>query len=357
MNRRKDAATKTKIKILPDGALSDKDWRNQEVGREVYSQLNLISDSTARRDAERFGRAERDKLPRVAAFCTATSYDIDSIFQFLGSRKKFNHAAPRRIDECVYSPYVYQPSLHDVNTGKLIPVEGIESFGPPEVFMFDYGVTVIWGMTMVEERRFLKEIERFSIELLPTEDIESEIFNFYVTKDYQPRIYDDLITLREGSNYMVKLAISHAIAQSVKISLFEELVDGTIETTKDIPQMVAESGKVHMSRKQIMMNVGELFILRININLVGSVLDSPELCWSEPQLEPVYQAARQYLEINQRVSLLNQRMDVIGDLLQMLKEQISVSHSEYLEWIVIILIATEILIAVVNIIVDVAASG
>jgi len=34
----------------------------------------------------------------------------------------------------------------------------------------------------------------------------------------------------------------------------------------------------------------------------------------EPHLEPVYQAARSYLEINQRVALLNQRLDVIGDL-------------------------------------------
>lgn len=69
-----------------------------------------------------------------------------------------------------------------------------------------------------------------------------------------------------------------------------------------------------MGRRTIMMHIGELFILRININLQGSVLDSPELMWSEPELEPTYAAARSYLEINQRVSLLNQRLDVIGDL-------------------------------------------
>lgn len=69
-----------------------------------------------------------------------------------------------------------------------------------------------------------------------------------------------------------------------------------------------------MGRRTIMMHIGELFILRININLQGSVLDSPELMWSEPELEPVYAAVRSYLEITQRVSLLNQRLDVIGDL-------------------------------------------
>jgi uncharacterized Rmd1/YagE family protein len=89
--------------------------------------------------------------------------------------------------------------------------------------------------------------------------------------------------------------------------------------------------------------------------------------WSEPKLQPTYEATRIYLEINQRVQLLNQKVDVISDLLQMLKQQMTHSHSEYLEWIgmpshisrtnqVIILIAAEIFIALVNILVD-ALSG
>ena len=97
-------------------------------------------------------------------------------------------------------------------------------------------------------------------------------------------------------------------------------------------------------------------------------MDSPELMWSEPKLLPTYEATRIYLEINQRVQLLNQKVDVISDLLQMLKQQMTHSHSEYLEWIgilpvpirllmiVIILIAAEIFIALVNILVD-ALSG
>lgn len=121
-------------------------------------------------------------------------------------------------------------------------------------------------------------------------------------------------------------------------------MENTIDLTKDIPETVAATGKVSMPRKKIMMSVGELFILRISthrlrqmliidINLVGSVLDSPELMWSEPKLLPTYEATRIYLEINQRVQLLNQKVDVISDLLQMLKQQMTHSHSEYLEWI------------------------
>jgi len=196
----------------------------------------------------------------------------------------------------------------------------------PEVFLFEYGTVVVWGMTVHEERRFLREIAKFEVEKLGKDDIETEEFNFYYTREYQARIYNDFISLREKRNYMTKLAISHALSQSVKTSLFEDLVDNTIEETKDVPAQIASTGKIDLNKKQINMQIGELFILRISIHLQGSVLDAPELMWAEPQLDPVYQAVRSYLEMDQRVGLLTERLNVIGDLLAVLKDQLTVTH-------------------------------
>lgn len=119
----------------------------------------------------------------------------------------------------------------------------------------------------------------------------------------------------------------------MQTSLFEELVDATISTCKEIPSQIALTGKIALTRKEINMQIGELFILRINIHLNGSVLDTPELFWVEPQLEPVYTAVRSYLEMDQRVGLLTERLDVIADLLAVLKDQLSHGHGEKLEWI------------------------
>lgn len=87
----------------------------------------------------------------------------------------------------------------------------------PEIFLFDYGVVVIWGMSEAEEARFLKYISKFELEKLAPDDVETEHFNFYYTREYQARIYNDFITLRDKNNYLIKLAISHALAQSVKV--------------------------------------------------------------------------------------------------------------------------------------------
>jgi uncharacterized Rmd1/YagE family protein len=286
--------------------------------------VTRIKDSTARRDAERLGKAERAQLPRVTAFATANSYDLDGLFRFLKARAPTRGTAPKKFDECVYTPFSYthansvggsqEPQQHaddliDLHNQQQGNVDFGEPFAPTpsreeeedmgderslhnfvarqnqaivssDVFFFQYGVTVIWGMSVADERRLLRDIAKFETEKLGDEDVQVENFNFYVTSSYQPRIYNDFIALRDGRNYMVKLSISHAIAQSVKISLFEDLVDNTIEDTKSIPTDIATSGKVNMSRRDIMKHIGELFILRININLQGSVLDSPELMWA-----------------------------------------------------------------------------
>ncbi|KDN44376.1 DUF155-domain-containing protein [Tilletiaria anomala UBC 951] len=220
----------------------------------------------------------------------------------------------------------------------------------PEIFVMEYGTIVIWGMTEVEERRFLRELKRFEVERLSPEDIESEDLNWYLA-DYS-RIYNDVITLRRGSSYMTKLSLSHALAQSTKISFFEGVIENTIDATKGIPQSIAESGKIGMPPADIMKQIGHLFILRMNIHLVGSIVDSPEIFWAQPDLEPLYSAARSYLEIPQRIDLLNARVEVLQDMLQLLKDQVSSSHSEWLEIIVIVLIVLEIILGVATMIVD-----
>ncbi|KAL9603904.1 MAG: hypothetical protein Q9219_000842 [cf. Caloplaca sp. 3 TL-2023] len=425
-----------KLKLLPNPDLSD-DGPDEESGRDVYSQFTRIKDPTARRDAARLGRDDRERLPRVTAYCTASAYRLEGVMKFLKSRARTRGANPKQFDECIYSPYSYDrskmdKSLPDENINSAIlpsspvnrptrerrysdsaleleenahhhrddPIDlhtsagdttldtgsdpipnhenTIPSISPhaadshhlhleentldfdtrihtPEIFLFDYGTVVIWGMTPAQETRFLQDISKFESEKLAPGDIQTENFNFYYTREYQARIYNDFISLREKKNYMTKLAISHALSQSVKTSLFEEMLGTTIANTHPLPQQLALTGRIALSRTEITKQIGQLFILRINIHLQGSVLDSPELMWAEPQLEPVYGAVRSYLEMDQRVGLLTERLEVLGDLLAVLKDQVGTRHGEYLEWIVIVLIAAEILVAAINIVVDLYA--
>ena len=68
----------------------------------------------------------------------------------------------------------------------------------------------------------MKELAKFEEEKLDKDAVQTEDFNFYYTKEYQARIYNDFISLRDKKNYMTKLAISHALSQSVKVRLLSD---------------------------------------------------------------------------------------------------------------------------------------
>ena len=257
--------TAQKLKLLPDPEQELE--QSEEIGHDVYTQFKHIKDPSARRDAARLGKADRKRLPRVTAYCTASSYRMDDLMRYLKGRSWDKGAMPKRIDECIYTPYrsgkslassnglplTDGHSLHRRNSDSILSLDdrygnmqnlleesenGIGSptlskvpdisesnigldtnVEIPEIFLFEYGAVVIWGMTVSEERRFLKEIAKFEVEKLSKDDIQIEDFNFYYTKEYQARIYNDFISLREKKSSMTKLAISHALAQSVKVKL------------------------------------------------------------------------------------------------------------------------------------------
>ncbi|KAJ3866477.1 MAG: hypothetical protein NXY57DRAFT_1114907 [Lentinula lateritia] len=362
-----------------EGDVDDDSATDEVEDVEVYNQISLIPDGKARRDALRLTKKKAKSLPRVTAYATATSFRMDDVLKFFNARQNAYHTNPKLIDEVIYSPYAYQiststnvdASMQTSRVGDLLGVEELRlqegdelrtikkknKFGTSpteaEIFVFEYGTVVIWGMSEPQEKRFLSSLKRFEVEKLSPEDAEMEDLNYYYAN--YSRIYNDVITLRKGSGYMTKLSLSHALSQSVKISLFEKLISNTIEETKDIPELISETGKIGMPHNEIMQQIGQLFLLRTNINSVGSVLDSPEVFWSFPDLQPLYDAARSYLEIPQRINLLNTRVEVLQDMLQLLKESVSSKHAERLEQIVIALIAIEIVLGIVTILVDLLA--
>jgi uncharacterized Rmd1/YagE family protein len=102
-----------------------------------------------------------------------------------------------------------------------------------ECFFFDYGVAVIWGLTEQEEKTVLRSIAGYREETFPdSEDFITEDFVFCYNLASPSCIYNDVITLRNPGSGLIKLTISHAIAQSVCLAVFEGLVETSIESTR-----------------------------------------------------------------------------------------------------------------------------
>ncbi|KAJ6786676.1 hypothetical protein PWT90_08545 [Aphanocladium album] len=228
-----------------------------------------------------------------------------------------------------------------------------------EMFVYSYGVVVFWNFTEYQEKDILADLtfadaeDGISLLTRPLEqhDFETEEFHFEYSADVKrPRIFNDMITLMPRSDHMIKLTISHAIAQSTKLCLFEERLGETMLDAQDVPKTLALTGELNMTRTEIVKILGRLFKSRVDINLSSNILDVPNFFWdSEPTLHPLYAAIREYLEIDPRIKVLNERCRVFLDLAEILSDSVNDAKMSAITWIVIILILVSILVTVTEV--------
>jgi uncharacterized Rmd1/YagE family protein len=87
-----------------------------------------------------------------------------------------------------------------------------------EAFFFPFGVLVVWGLSHDTTQKLLQEISPFECE--PFEGPITDEFTYLLSAG-ETRIHEDCIQL-SADIVLERLAVSYGIAQSVKLSEFEE---------------------------------------------------------------------------------------------------------------------------------------
>lgn len=214
---------------------------------------------------------------------------------------------------------------HDTSANLNTPRPILEALQSAELVILPYGVLVMYNFSAAEERSIIEDVLSSGCARDPMDEAarETEAFHFcYDPNISAPRIFNDFFTFR-APNHLLKLSLAHAIAQSTKLSVFEERMQATLELTSHIPKEMASSGELKLKRREALRLTGRLFKLRVDVNLTSNVLDTPELFWSEASLKALYDAIRDYLEIDERVENLNERLAVANDLLEIIHEHIA----------------------------------
>lgn len=260
---------------------------------------------------------------RCLACCTAHQYVLKSVRA--ASQKKG------------YVAQEFHNVLHMHNPGE-----------KQDIFFFPHGCFVSWGLSWAQEQSILENILPFSVN--PLEKKESHLFTYQVgektTLVSHPQFGTDIITIEQGdvNNILLKLAISYALSQSVKLHTHEISIQQTVSENQPISHELAKKGRISLSRKAIAKRIGAIFLAKCSVNLSNDYLEVSEYFWRYPHLETYYTMAEKFLDMPKRLSTLNQRLDVIHDLILLLNNQLEYRYSSTLEIIIIGLIFGEILI-------------
>lgn len=202
-----------------------------------------------------------------------------------------------------------------------------------DIFFFDWGCVVFWGTSQEEERGHLEAAYRFLKQKSPVIEMDDLLFRY---GDHSS-IRHDVVTLIT-IDAREKLSLSFAMAQSVKLDLFESRVEQVIEEYRSIPSnMKSNMNRVlhKLSQRDLSKMIGKIFLERADINLNSEILDEPDYFWESDEWLPMYETMMSYLEVDSRVSLLNSKLDILKELVGVLNNQVQQRHGVRLEWIVI----------------------
>ena len=273
-------------------------------------------------------------------------YD-DIIFRRTHSLDRSNNSSsPTRAD----SKYRSQSLDLSVDGLKLTTDQGTAGYlwihNRKEIYIFNFGAIVFWGFHKDEEKIILAEIHKY-IQKGPLSDEEfhdcADDMAFLVSSEESTiSIANDVITYPEDSNIKSRLSVSFAIAQSAILAVYEARIECKIADYRYIPQTLASSGRIKLSPKKLGNMIGDVFVIRHEINLNSEILNTPDFFWRLDEEATIYRMSMKYLEMETRIEVLNTRLNMLKDLLEVLQHQYDNSHGVYLEWIVIWLIGISV---------------
>ncbi|EIJ87591.1 hypothetical protein NEPAR06_1424 [Nematocida parisii] len=266
------------------------------------------------------------ELKDILVLCTAEKINIIKLFGFLKERATYP-------DINIY----FRECIHIMTN---------EPNGKGDIFIFRYGVVVFWGISEESRDKILAHQQFFEEKSYSKELVEREDFRYGIVRE-GASIINDVIYLDNETVYN-KMIISNALAQSTKLDVFERHAERTIESVRGLPDEIVAKGFTTRKREEVVKLIGVLHRLKFNLNLSTNILDTPEILWYYPNYTSLYESFKLYLELKSRTEIVNQKCDVIHEILTLLSTHINTMSGERLEKIIIILITLEIGIGLVS---------
>uniref|UniRef100_A0A3B3E174 Required for meiotic nuclear division 1 homolog n=1 Tax=Oryzias melastigma TaxID=30732 RepID=A0A3B3E174_ORYME len=216
------------------------------------------------------------------------------------------------------------------------------------MFFFREGSVVFWNVeekTMKQVMRVLEhhEIQPYEVALVHWENEEIN----YTLGEGNTRLErgDFLLSvdIDQPEAVLEKFAFSNALCLSVKLAIWEVALDNFVESIQSIPETLKSGKRIRLSSAEVMQKIGELFTLRHCINLRSDLLITPDFYWDRENLEKLYEKTCQFLSINRRVNVVNEKLEHCSQLTDLMRSHLSEKHSLRLEWMIVILITIEVM--------------
>ncbi|XP_069484419.1 required for meiotic nuclear division protein 1 homolog isoform X2 [Ambystoma mexicanum] len=278
-------------------------------------------------------RAEMEDLMQCTAFATADEYHLGTLCHDVVSHGYFEvEALPR-----------------DASNVLVIGTENYAKEADPGLmFFFREGSVIFWNVEEKTMKHVMQILERHEIQPYEIALVhwENEEINYRKGVGHSNLNRGEILInseLEHDEAILEKFAFSNALCLSVKLAIWEASLDTFVESIQSIPEMLKARKKVKLSHADVMQKIGELFALRHRINLSSDLLITPDFYWDRENLEQLYDKTCQFLSINRRVKVMNEKLQHCMELTDLMRNHLNEKHALRLEWMIVILITIEVM--------------
>ena len=219
------------------------------------------------------------------------------------------------------------------------------------IYLFNFGVMAFFNCEPDEQAelitRFLSE---FSSTISGIEaDISSVSDSVKIRFGEKTKVNFDMICLPTEDDDALRI-IALILSHSVMLDYYENHIDNLLEQSTVQLLQSRKSGWLPRGTKRVRNFLVECMQTKQNIITNLFVLDSPEEVWENPSLDRLYQEGRRMFDISSRFKSLDYKLKLIQENLSMILNIMSSRSGFWLELIIIILILTELIIAIAKIV-------
>jgi len=204
------------------------------------------------------------------------------------------------------------------------------------VFWTRFNVLVFWGYDAIEVGEVLGAFSSGQGQDWPCQD-----YPLLVRADLAGacRVSNDAIVLRELNASMLDIA-ALALSQSVGLERHELALEQRLPQVRRMMDRIGHFNFFH--RKRLLAVIADL--ARQRHEIIGDLylLDKPDITWENETLEGMYNSLARQLELRDRFQVLEYKLRLIKDEVDVILDFVNQKTSEFLEWIIIALIAIEI---------------
>lgn len=313
------------------------DWNDAVSYSEIADAEELFLEREEDED-DASATAVKPYIP-VRAFFFSTSVDLRTLVE--QNKRNFIPPSSRMTNYVV---------LRFGDTKKAPSALGANLSGSDCCYMvvFQYGSIVLFNVSDHEVDGYLKIVERHASGLLPE-----------MRKDeYEVREKPTLSTWMQGGLDYIMLqymnidgirTIGSVLGQSIALDYYVRQVDGMVAEFTDINRGMEKTGTFTMERKKLFQLVGKANSNLADVILKLGLFERSDIAWKDAKYAQIWEYLRDEFELTQRFASLDFKLKFVEHNIRFLQEILQNRKSDFLEWLIIILIGAEILISVYDI--------